>query len=61
MLKKLGFTIILCIPMATFAAEDRQQKGQISKPQGLSLGIGAVGSNGIYVGEKTEITPMMWF
>lgn len=58
MLKKLGFTIILCIPIATFAAEDRQQKGEISKPQGLSLGIGAVGSNGIYVGEKTEITPI---
>jgi outer membrane protein len=52
MLTKLGFIVILFIPMATFAAEDRQPKGQITKPHGLSLGIGAVGSNGIYVGEK---------
>lgn len=54
MLTKLGFIVILCIPMATFAAEDRQSKGQITKPQGLSLGIGAVGSNGIYVGKKLK-------
>ncbi|MCK7607914.1 MipA/OmpV family protein [Acinetobacter portensis] len=58
MLRNIGLTIILCIPFTTFANDDKPPKGQIYKAQGLSLGIGAVGSSGIYVGEKTEITPI---
>lgn len=58
MIKNLWLTAFLCIPTVIFAAEDRPVKGQINKPQGLSLGIGAVSSSGVYIGEKTEITPV---
>lgn len=58
MLKKIGLSTLLCIPTMALAAEEKIEKGQINKPQGLSLGIGVVGNSGIYVGEKTEITPI---
>ncbi len=56
MLKKIGLMTLLCIPVVAFAADEK--KGQAKKPEGLSLGIGAVGSSGVYVGEKTEVTPI---
>ena len=59
MLKKIGITALLLVPTLTFAAtEEKPSRGQIAKPQGLSSGIGAVGNSGIYIGEKTEITPV---
>lgn len=57
-MKSLWLATLLCIPTVIFAAEEKQQKPQMSKPQGLSLGLGAVASSGIYVGEKTEIIPI---
>lgn len=55
MLNKVIFLSLCCIPFYVTAAES---KGGIKKPDGLSLGIGTVGSTGLYIGEKTEFTPI---
>lgn len=58
MLKKIVTITALCIPTLAFAEKQPQRPAQTGKPQGLSVGLGAVGSSGIYIGEKTEIIPV---
>ena len=58
MLRKIGCILSLFLPTIAFAMEQPQRPAQSGKPQGLSVGLGAVGSTGIYVGEKTEIIPV---
>ena len=57
-LKKIVTITALCIPTLAFAEKQPQRPAQTGKPQGLSVGLGAVGSSGIYIGEKTEIIPV---
>ncbi len=58
MIKKIVTITALCIPTLAFAEKQPQRPAQTGKPQGLSVGLGAVGSSGIYIGEKTEIIPV---
>ncbi|WOE32423.1 MULTISPECIES: MipA/OmpV family protein [unclassified Acinetobacter] len=55
MLKQLMFISLSCI---AFNIQANEKKGSINKPDGLSIGIGAVGQSGLYLGEKTEVTPI---
>ena len=58
MLRKIVTITALCIPTLAFAEQQPQRPAQTGKPQGLSVGVGVVGSSGIYIGEKTEIIPV---
>lgn len=58
MLRKIVTITALCIPTLAFAEQQPQRPVQMGKPQGLSVGLGIVGSSGIYIGEKTEIIPV---
>ncbi|HRN45325.1 MAG TPA: MipA/OmpV family protein, partial [Flavobacterium sp.] len=57
MFKKIGLISLLCIPAISSAAE-QQKRVPMGKPQGLNIGLGVVGSTGIYIGEKTEVIPV---
>lgn len=52
LLKNIMLSSLCCMPCATFATENNGD----SKLKGLSLGIGAVVSSDVYVGEKKEAT-----
>ena len=58
MFKKIALIALLYIPTISFADESKQKTTSISALQGLSLGLGVVSNSGIYIGEKTEVTPI---
>ncbi|MCU4316118.1 MipA/OmpV family protein [Acinetobacter bereziniae] len=58
MLKRTVFTTLLCFPFVVFAADVDKTINQSNKVKGVSLGMGVVGRNGMYVGEKTEVIPV---
>lgn len=58
MFKQVILTSTLCIPLSALASEDLET---ITKPKGISVGIGAVGTTGLYVGEETNFTPVPVF